>query len=82
MMDNFRMLDRKSINEMLVKNEIRSVNQVAAQIKLTEAQKSTNNEKYPRDMKKKWGEAQTERKDLRPGSRRELEEGGKTWKVL
>ena len=37
MMDNCRIRDRKSITEMLVKNEILSVNQVAAQIKLTEA---------------------------------------------
>ena len=63
---------------MLVKNKILSVNQVAAQIKLTKVWKSINNEKYPINMKKKWDGAQEERKELRPESRRELEEGGKT----
>ena len=55
MMDNCRIRDRKSITEMLVKNEILSVNQVAAQIKLTEAWKSINDEKLPNRYEEKMG---------------------------
>ena len=57
---------------MLEKFGMLSVNQTAAQIKLTEMCKC-NNDEYPLKIKKRRG---LER-ETRPGTRRELEEGGK-----
>ena len=58
---------------MLEKFGMLSVNQIAAQIKLAEMWKCNNDEKYPLRIKKRRG---LER-ETRPGTRRELEEGGK-----
>ena len=71
-------LSVKKVKKNLRAYDMLSVNQVAAQIKLTKNWKSTYDEKYTIDMKSKWEWAQEERKSLRPGSRRELEEGVKT----
>ena len=78
MMENCRIRDRKSVKEMLERNEMMSVNQVAAQIKLTEAWKAVNDEKYPVSMKRVEQGNHDGRREVRPETRRGLEEGGRT----
>ena len=55
-MDGTRISDKRSIKKMLDKFNMLSVNQIAAQIKLTEMWKfNTNEEEYPIAIKSTWG---------------------------
>ena len=62
---------------MLRKFNLLSVNQTAAQIKLTEAWKSCRTEGYPVKLRKT-DAGQDNPRQMRAGTRRELEEGGRT----
>ena len=62
---------------MLNKFNLLSVNQTAAQIKLLEAWKSCRTENYPVKLKKTETREGNQR-EMRMGTRRELEEGGRT----
>ena len=75
-LDNSRIKDKRSICEMLRKFNMLSVNQTAAQIKLTEAWKSCRTENYPVKLRKTNAGNENPRQ-MRTGTRRELEEGGR-----
>ena len=47
LIDNSTLRDRRHIKDMLEKHNLPSMNQLAAQIKLTEAWKSINKESFP-----------------------------------
>ena len=61
---------------MLEKHDFLSVNQTAAQIKLTEAWKANNEKDYPIKMIN--NEPQNSDREVRRGTRREMKEGGRT----
>ena len=66
---------------MLHKYDKLSVNQTAAQIKLTEAWKASKDTDYPVQMKRPEPENMESTRDVRLCMRREMEDGGRT-KVL
>ena len=76
-LDNCKIKDMRPIRDMLEKFDMLSVNQTAAQIKLTEAWKASNDEDYPIHMKKPEQHTESTR-EVRAGTRREMEEGGRT----
>ena len=77
-MDGSRIADKRSVKKMLDKFNMLSVNQIAAQIKLTEMWKFNTNEKeYPITIKRAPGGAKENRMGTRPGTRRDMMEGGK-----
>ena len=77
LLDKSRIRDKRSIKEMLTRFDMLSVNQTAAQIKLTEAWKAVNEPKYPLKMRREEREGEHSR-TVRTNTRRELEEGGKS----
>ena len=64
---------------MLEKFDFLSVNQTAAQIKLTEAWKASRDDQYPIKMRKERPEGEeSSTRSTRPVMRREMDEGGRT----
>ena len=74
MLDNSKIKDKRSIKEMLEKFDLLSVNQTAAQIKLSEAWKASKDSSYPVKMR---DEHSKQDREVRPGTRREMMEGGR-----
>ena len=72
-----RIIDRRSIKEMLDKFNMLSVNQTMAQVKITKAWKANKDKDYPVKMKQERNYNNGERRVVRPGKRREMKEGGK-----
>ena len=64
---------------MLEKFDILSVNQKAAQIKITEAWKASRDEDYPVKLRKERQHHDEDARSLRPGMSREMVEGGITY---
>ena len=65
---------------MLKKFDMLSVNQVAAQIKLTEMWKCKNDPEYPIKIKKHLETVNENARTRRPRTRREMEEGAEQTK--
>ena len=79
LLDGSRIKDRRSIKDMLDKFDLLSINQISAQIELIEAWKASRDEDYPIEMRNKrepLGEETS--RQLRPSTRKEMREGGKT----
>ena len=70
--------DRRSIKDMLEKQNLLSINQTSAQIKLTEARRASKDDTYPVKMKREPRQETENERTLRPGTRKEMEEGGRT----
>ena len=62
---------------MLARFDILSVNQLAAQIKLTEAWKAMKDEEYPVKLRREKKEETENNRGLKAGKYRDMEEGGK-----
>ena len=76
-LDGARISDRKSTKSLLEEQNMLSVNQMAAQIKLTEMWKSSNDPQYPIKMKTR--DTQVEGMETRNSTRGDLTEiGGST----
>ena len=72
LMDGKAIKDRIRISDLLKKAELLSVNQLAAEIKLTEAWKTVNKPNYPTSLLKTRESNST--RELRPGTRRQFED--------
>ena len=77
-LDATSLRERKSTKDLLESQQLLSVNQLAAQIKLTEAWKATHDPEYPIKMVKDTNPEDNYTRVLRPSSVRTMEEGGKT----
>ena len=75
---NTHISDRRRIKDMLEKQDLLSVNQTSAQIKLTEAWKASLDTDYPVKMKRDPHKETKNERTLRPGMKKEMEEGGRT----
>ena len=76
-LDGSNLKDRRHISDMLIKQEMLSVNQTAAQIKLTEAWKASKEEDYPVKMRREREIPEVETRHLRSSSTVVMMEGGK-----
>ena len=76
-LDNSIIKDKRSKRDMLQKFDLLSVNQMAAQIKLTEAWKAMNVTNYPVKMRVERTKAPGQSRQLRASSVRDMEEGGR-----
>ena len=81
-LDNSSIKDRRSKKDMLTRFDMLSVNQTAAQIKLTEAWKSLNVEDYPVKLRKERRIVPGSDRQLRADTIRDLEEGGRLKSTL
>ena len=77
-LDKSRLNDKRNVKEMLKKFDLLSVNQVTAQIKLTDMWKSENDPEYPIKIKKHPETMNEDARTVRQGTRREMEERGRT----
>jgi hypothetical protein len=73
-LDGARIVDRKSTNILLEEQNMLSVNQMAAQIKLTEMWKASNDPEYPIKMKTR--DNLEEGMESRSGTRGDMTESG------
>ena len=76
-LDNSRIKDKTRKKDMLDKFDMLSVNQTAAQIKLTEAWKAMNDEEYPVKLKTKIRVETELNRTLRASTVRDMVEGGR-----
>ena len=77
MLNRSRIKDRVSNKEMLEKFELMSVNQVVAQIKLTEAWKAMNDKKYPLKLRRQGNVNNEESREVRLSTRKDMMDGGR-----
>ena len=77
LMDGSRVKDKRNIKDMLEKFDMLSVNQTAAQIKLTEAWKASQDPDYPVRLMENRKTENGENREVRTNTRREMQEGGR-----
>ena len=77
MLDNSSIKDRRRISEMLTKFDCLSVNQMVAQIKLTEAWKASTDPDYPVNLGITRNEDHPSQREVRSNTRKEMKEGGR-----
>ena len=76
-LDNCRIKDKRRKKDMLERFDMLSVNQLAAQIKLTEAWKAMNDKEYPVKLRRENIIETDNNRTLRASTTRDMEEGGR-----